>query len=467
MVPPSYEGRRGQRQFDKVVQNVAQQRKRRDKTARDCTGAPGAKAFEALRIISSSFEATRLHAGLSNYAAFQNITDRANSILHFALSQLRSLANSFVDEVAGTSESTVIRMPKAHFDAFRTIIPRIVKNDLELVENFARVTRSDNCLAGHDKQEPVSRTFADFANLLTVTRQFIDAIVTDSYQMTRLDPRVTNYFVLDSLRSFEGFATPSMAHAIMRRDLRQLARSPNDVAVACIPHTKFRDRLHFIVLTFFREEQGNFESRVSRLYKFASEFTHVGFVSTYFSTTASDLISGDSFGRAYLLSAENFSEIRFEVLDLGLEILCKVFLSSLLHAIGEMVVTHSVVGYSMELHRLTEQMEAKMSVVTRSYRYFIGQDTARSNEVVSVPCPCGAELRWALPDGLPNLCLSCGSIFSAIVLEHDSGYVMGSVTGIRLVGSKRPVDPRWPVTYFLADENVRVRPTIVPSDEVT
>ena len=438
---------------------------RRRKIPNQNAGAPSTQALEALRIIASNFEATRAHAGLSNYAAFQNITDRTNSALNDAISQLQSLANSFADEVAGTADPTLIHMPKIYFDSFRTVIPRIVNNDLALAENFARVTRSDNCLADHERDGPTRRTYADFANLLTVSRQFIDAIVTDSYQLTQLDPRVTNYFILDSLRSFEGFATPSMARALMSTDLRRLAKAPKNGSVGCLPHPKFRDRLHFIVAGYFECDQSAFESRVTRLYKFASEFTHVGFVSTYFSTTASDVISGDAFGRPYLLSAENFSEIRFEVLNLGLEVLCKIFLSSVLHAIGEMVAAPSVGRYGEELHRLTQHLEAKLSVVTRSYRYFIGQDTIGSGGKISAACPCGSELRWTLPDGWPTLCLSCGSIFTAIVLEHDSGYVMGNITGVRLVGSKRPIDPRWPTTYFLADENVRVRPTILPARE--
>ena len=444
---------------------MRRRRKGQNETASQHAGPPGDKAFDALRIIASNFEATRDQAGLSDYAAFQNITDRANSALHDAIVQVRSLANSFAAEIAGTSDHALIHMPKVYFGLFRTIVPRIVNNDLTLAENFTRVTRSDNYLADHEKGGPVNRTFADFANLLTVTRQFIDAIVTDSYQMTKLDPRVTNYIILDSLRSFEGFATPSMAHAIMSTDLLQLAKSPKDVAVACLPHSKFSDRLQFIVASFFKDDQSAFERRVNKLYKFASEFTHVGFVSTYFSTTASDLISGDAFGRPYLLSAENFSEIRFEVLDLSLEIFCKVFLSAFIHASGEMLITSSVDTYRTKLYGLTAQMEAKMSVVNRSYRYFIGNDTIQSNQEITTPCPCGAELRWTLPKGLPRLCLSCGSIFEAIVLERDSGYVMGSVSGIRLVGSKRPIDPRWPVTYFVADANIRIRPTIVLSGE--
>ena len=55
----------------------------------------------------------------------------------------------------------------------------------------------------------------------------------------------------------------------------------------------------------------DFKQEIKNLFSFSSEFTHIGYVSTFFtSSNTSEVIFGDSIS-PYLPSTENFSELKY------------------------------------------------------------------------------------------------------------------------------------------------------------
>jgi hypothetical protein len=426
--------------------------------------------FDVLGLLASNLTGARSQASLSEYTVFQNITDSANGALAHGVNQVRSVANTFSKELLASAAGPTIKLPRTHFDWFQSIVPQLVENDLAIVQEFIGATRSDRSIRGAELDaEPVPRTFTDFTSLLTSSRQFVDALVTDAYQLTMLDPKVTNFFILSSLSSFGRLATPSLRSTVMGQTLHPVLHVFDSLSyvkrlrsdfTSC-PHPKFGQKLDFLIAKYFSNDQSRFKERVKDLYAFASDFTHVGYVSTFFSTTASSMLyMKDTFDTTYLVSGANYCEIKFEILDLALELFCKVYLSSFLHTIEQMADSESVTKHSNALHEIVATIDKRMKPIARLYRYFIGSSTIASTVAFAVPCPYGAILTWRLPENLPSICASCGSVFYAIVVDGDPGYLSGALTPVRVVGSTQPVDARWPTTYFLVDERIRMRPTL-------
>ena len=91
---------------------------------------------------------------------------------------------------------------------FRTIIPHIVLNDINVIRKFIYYTQPDNRIGiTVETVGKLKKDFLDFNNLLTSARQFIDSLVSDAYQLILLDPKEINFHVLTSLNSFNKYAT--------------------------------------------------------------------------------------------------------------------------------------------------------------------------------------------------------------------------------------------------------------------
>jgi hypothetical protein len=70
---------------------------------------------------------------------------------------------------------------------------------------------------------------------------------------------------------------------------------------------------------------------LKNIFKFSSEFTHIGYTSTLFtSSDAVDVIFCDEKERPYLLSMENFSEIKYELLETACWALIGIYTPSIL-----------------------------------------------------------------------------------------------------------------------------------------
>ena len=65
------------------------------------------------------------------------------------------------------------------------------------------------------------------------------------------------------------------------------------------------------------------------MFKFSSEFTHIGYISTFFSSTEQlDVVFGSNIG-PYLLSTENFNELKYEIITTMLKFFAKIYMASI------------------------------------------------------------------------------------------------------------------------------------------
>ncbi|NLB74863.1 MAG: hypothetical protein GX799_00130 [Crenarchaeota archaeon] len=86
---------------------------------------------------------------------------------------------------------------------FRQIISRLIENDVQIAIRFGFYTQPDDrSNVQLENINVLSKSFADYIDLVTATRQFVDSLVTDSYQLICLEPKKLNYQALSSLSSF-------------------------------------------------------------------------------------------------------------------------------------------------------------------------------------------------------------------------------------------------------------------------
>ena len=81
----------------------------------------------------------------------------------------------------------ILKMIKFIF-YFRNIIPRILLNDISMIEKFISYTGPDDRQGVTiENVGKLRKMFVDYNNLVTSARQFIDSLVADSYQLLQLD----------------------------------------------------------------------------------------------------------------------------------------------------------------------------------------------------------------------------------------------------------------------------------------
>jgi hypothetical protein len=107
-----------------------------------------------------------------------------------------------------------------HLFPFTSIVPSLLSNDLEVINKLYLLTGPD--VRDHIDEsnvEELHKGFIEYNTLVTATRQLIDSLVTDSYQMQLLDPKEFNYNVLLSLNSFEKYATKSIRKGLFNDEV--------------------------------------------------------------------------------------------------------------------------------------------------------------------------------------------------------------------------------------------------------
>src|SRR4030042_35872 len=166
--------------------------------------------------------------------------------------------------------------------------------------------------------------------------------------MVCLEPKSLNYHVLSSLSSFEKYATESIWHSIADDKLIILLKEFNSLKfherakshISQCSHDTFGKKLDHLFLRLGINED-ELKNDLNNIFKFSSEFTHVGYVSTMFSDTYDlECIFGDDIG-PYLPSTENFSELKYRILETTILLYSKIYLPSLQYALSKVTGSFS------------------------------------------------------------------------------------------------------------------------------
>jgi hypothetical protein len=306
--------------------------------------------IDVIKTIAAHLTERKKSAALSNYKVLCNVIRQANGMLNSAVETVERFRLQL--EILLAQDENVLDSAKdpavAEFH-FRQIVPTIIANDLNILHKFADMTRPDNrrgvTLESIDK---LNRGFIDFNNLLTTVRQFFDSLVANAYQLVLLDPRETNYQVLQSLRSFYNFATRSLVQSVFDPELedslrefesltidQQIRGDESNITKSSVSNFKQRVGVLFqqLGLTDYA-----LLAKIDSVFKFSSDFTHIGYVSTHLvGSDVSQVVFCDDEG-PYLPNTENFSELKYEVIAIANRFLTDVYLPSLVYTSRRLIV---------------------------------------------------------------------------------------------------------------------------------
>jgi len=393
-------------------------------------------------LIAANLTSIKSSAALSHYPSLRIQTANLNRILLSSVEEttdaLAGMSSLLGDDSAVTEE---FRAPGTALSHFRRIGPRIVGNFLLIARKLAKATPPEPKLTLAQAML-LKGSFEDFCDLCTAVRQFVDTLVECSYQLCVLDPAYLNYKVLESLASFVVVAPASLQTPIYSRELEVVVqeyvrmnsktRKNSDFTLAS--HEQFPQRVDFLCNMLSPSYHQNVRGNLNSVFKFCSDFAHVGYVST--------LVVGSEAGQVYMGSAEdvfyprseNFAELKLQLLrecalfygDIFLRAL-KSFLARLLGAAGD-----EVAG------RVSEEQSKLFRALSFTYRTLvepIREGLVGGEDAIRYDCNCGGHIEWPSPHSdWDNYCPECGARFVMHEVPANVEYVIsasgaGDVTG--------------------------------------
>jgi hypothetical protein len=403
--------------------------------------------LDVLEAIAESLSERKSLAALSNYQVLNNNVSYVNALFRESLFWLFEISNqmkvALKDDSSASSEA---KDSTCSLYYFRKILPRLVVNGIQISEKFqSHTVPDDRRNITIENVHLLHKSFADYNELVTSTRQFVDSLISDSYQMVCLEPKVLNFQVLSSLSSFEKYATKSIWHSIMNDKLIKALKVFDSLDFGKRANSQFSKCKHItsaqkvdFVFSQLGISNSNFNDETKNIFKFSSEFTHVGYVSTMFSSTYDlECIFGDEIS-PYLPSTENFSELKYRLLETGVKLYSKIYLPSLKYALNKIMSSHSA-DINNKIDTLIDAINKGLNTRNNQYYFFIRSCLVGSDKNIELRCKCGETRIWTPPHDKSELfCRKCGSSFNLIEMKGDPGYIITSKGPVRVIGSDVP-----------------------------
>lgn len=408
--------------------------------------------IDILKSIAENLSTRKSSAALNNYEVLGNNIKFLNDSFRWGSTILRELQSRI--EAAFENDELVTEDFKDNTKSlfyFRKIIPRVILNDISIIEKFISFTESDDRSGiTLDNVIKLKKDFFDFNNLVTSSRQFIDSLVSESYQLFKLEPKELNFHVLTSLHSFNRYATKSIKQALFNSEIENSLNEfdslsnnkrfrGNESNITKCAEKSFGNKVDYLFTKLNLTSESDFQSEVKDLFSFSSEFTHIGYVSTFFTSSIdSEVVFSDDIS-PYFPSTENFSELKYEILETATKFFVKVYLPALNDALQKAFESDSYDSFSETLNQIIEKVAKDLQTRNNQYYFFIKQGLIESNNVIDLPCICGTTRHWESPHDKSKIyCSNCGSKFNLLEIEGDSGYIITSNGPVKVIGSDVP-----------------------------
>lgn len=406
--------------------------------------------IDILKKISENLSIRKSTVLLNNYEVLCNNIKYVNNIFEDGLKFLKSLQNNINKSLKNDSNISVNFKNNEGF-YFRKIIPRILFNDINIIEKFILYTKPDDRTNIEiDNVIELQKKFIDFNNLVTVARQFIDSLVSDSYQLILLEVKEINFHVLTSLNSFSKYATKSIKEALFNKDvldaLKEFEKLTSAERINGKPSSitkcdkrNFREKVDFLFSELGLINQNSFQEEIKNLFSFSSEFTHIGYVSTLFTgSEISEPILGDDIS-PYLPSTENFNELKYQILETSTKFFSKIYLPSIKYSLKKILDLNIFTLLENNINKIIIDIDSKLSTRNNEYYFFIVDGLIGSQNIIDLPCMCGEINHWKPPhDKSTPYCKKCGSTFHFLIMKGDPGYIITNSGPIKVIGSKHP-----------------------------
>lgn len=404
--------------------------------------------YDILQKIASNFSERKSSAALSNYLVLGNNIKYVNELLKFEVHVFAGIHSTAVQAFENSANLNNDFKEGNQLAPFVKIVPRVVANGLAVLDKFCLITEPDDRSGIRvENVGKLKRGFLEYNNLVTATRQLVDSLVSDAYQLYLLDPKSLNYHVLVSLNSFDKYVTRSIKQALFNQEVTdalaefaQLSfRDWKNSAITKCDHVTFANKIDFLFSELNLTADNGFRDKLKDLFKFSSEFTHIGYVSTFFtSSLESEVILGDDIG-PYLPSTENFSELKYEILETTVKLLTQVYLPTVRQSLQKIMTPAACKGVVEGITSLIDTTINRLKTRNNEYYFFIKNGLIGSEKAVDLTCMCGTLRQWHPPhDDSELYCKNCGSHFNLLAVDGDGGYVITSSGPIKIIGADVP-----------------------------
>ncbi|EAK7766573.1 TPA: hypothetical protein SEN68_001600 [Campylobacter jejuni] len=404
---------------------------------------------DVLKSIAEQLTERKNAAALNNYEVLCNNIKYVNNIFNNGINLLTSLQKR-LDEIYKNDEfiSDEFKNNSSKYCYFKMIIPRILLNNINIIQKFEYYTKPDDRTNITIKTVgKLKKDFFDYNNLVTSARQFIDSLIVDAYQFTLLDPKEINFQVLTSLDSFSKYATRSILESLFDsnirtylKEFRKLNHKKRKGEVS--PFTKcnkktFGEKVDYLFNCLNLTNDNNLKEEIKKLFSFSSEFTHIGYISTFFtSSNALDVVFGDDFG-PYLLSTENFNELKYEILVTTIKLFAKIYLPSIKNMLEKSLEQNIFKEYQELIDTIILDITNKLNTRNNEYYFPIIKGLIGSNETINLTCKCNNVTHWSPPHELRNAyCKKCGSRFGFLEFQDNVECILTSEGPVKVIGSK-------------------------------
>lgn len=406
--------------------------------------------IDILKKLASNLTERKSVAALSNYEVLCNNISFSHDLLEKGVSYLKHIVSALKCTLNKNDSLRLEYQSGSDLNPFIALVPSLLSNDLEAINKLSLHTEPDNREdIDVNNVGRLHRGFVEYNNLVTATRQLIDSLVTDAYQIQLLDPKEFNYHALLSLNSFEKYATKSIRQGLFNDDIedaltefRSLSfRDWKNSAITKCQHISFSNKVDYLFseLSLNTPESDVFRDEIKNLFKFSSEFTHIGYISTFFtSQPGSQPVFGSEKG-PYLPSTENFSELKYQIIESCINFIFKVYVPSMKLCVNKLVlndVSEPIIG---NLDNLISMLEHGIKTRNNNYYFFVCSSLIGSKNSIELPCICGHNNHWNPPHNNGDLfCMGCGSSYNIMAMDGDPGYIITSNGPVKVIGSTAP-----------------------------
>ena len=154
---------------------------------------------DIIKSIATNLSEKRNSAALNNYEVLYNNINYINGLLDNFINYLIDLENDIENNIKiSDNVNDDFKTGTSSKFYFRDIIPRILLNDTEILKKFSVVSRGDDRTGiENNNVHLLKKEFIDYSELVTVTRQTLDSLVSDAYQMIKLDVKEMYFNVLN------------------------------------------------------------------------------------------------------------------------------------------------------------------------------------------------------------------------------------------------------------------------------
>lgn len=406
--------------------------------------------IDIFKKLASNLTERKSVAALSDYEVLHNNISFSHDLLEKGLSYLNYIVSE-IKNITSTDESLQIKYQSGNdLNSFVLVIPCLLSNDLEVIRKLMLFTIADS----HEEIDvdnvgKLHKGFIEYNNLVTATRQFIDSLVADTYQMHLLDPKEFNYHVLLSLNSFEKYATKSLRQGLFNREVEEALlefrtlnfRDWKNSSITKCQCPTFANKVDYLFsqLNLNTDEDNIFKEQIKDLFKFSSEFTHIGYISTFFTSQSGSQPIFGSEKNSYLPSTENFNELKYQILESCINFILKVYAPSIKTCVEKVLLKSFYISISNDLDKLISMLKYGMETRNNNYFFFVCESLISSAETIDLPCICGYINRWKPPhENSALFCKGCGSSYNIIAMDGDPGYIITSNGPIKVIGSSLP-----------------------------